>query len=256
MRARILHPIKLSPALKKVRGPGEPLKHPSSDSSSIEAGLGYRFRDAALLKQALTPPSAGLPADNQRLEFLGDSVLHLCVSQLVYREHPPWAEGALSKLRGMLVCTDALHEWALALGITLERGPRSPHKPGAVNLRNPLADSVEALLAAIFLDARAQGEDPLATVLAIVERRFLGEIQRAYPGVWETKDSKTTLQEKGAVLALAPPVYELLERTGPDHAPAFTVRVRLGAREAMATAGTLKRAQAEAARTLLESLED
>jgi ribonuclease-3 len=223
--------------------------------TALEERLGYRFRDPAFLAQALTPPSAGLPGDNQRLEFLGDSVLHLCVSLLVYREHPQWAEGALSKLRGLLVCTDALHQWAQDLGVALERGPRSPRKPGAVNLRNPLADAVEALLAAVYLDASAQGEDALATVGGIVEQRCLPEIRRAYQGVWETRDPKTTLQEKGAVLNLPLPVYELVERTGPDHAPAFQVRVRLGEREATASAGTLKRAQAEAARILLQSLE-
>ena len=227
---------------------------PNSSPLALEARLGYRFRDTAFLALALTPPSAGLPEDNQRLEFLGDSVLHLCVSRLVYREHPTWAEGALSKLRGLLVCTDALHQWALDAGVALTLGPRSPRKAGAVNLRNPLADSMEALLAAIFLDANGQGEDGLATVLVIVERRFLAEIHRAYPGVWEAKDTKTTLQEKGAALALPAPVYELLERIGPDHAPSFTVRVRLGEREATATASTLKRAQAEAARILLQGL--
>lgn len=226
-------------------------KHPLP----LEERLGYRFREPAYLAKALTPPSAGLPEDNQRLEFLGDSVLHLCVTLLVYREHPQWAEGALSKLRGMLVCTDALHQWALDAGVALTLGPRSPRKAGAVNLRNPLADSMEALLAAVYLDASAQGEDALATVLGLVERRCLAEIRRAYPGVWEARDTKTTLQEKGAVLELAPPVYELLERSGPDHAPAFTVRVKLGTREATAKAGTLKRAQAEAARILLQQLE-
>jgi len=70
-------------------------------------------------------------------------------------------------------------------------------------------------------------------------------------GIWETKDSKTTLQERGAVLALPPPTYELMERTGPDHAPSFKVRAALGDHEAIASAGTLKRAQAEAARLLL-----
>ncbi len=228
--------------------------NPSPTQSALEAGLGYRFQDPALLRAALTPPSAGLAADNQRMEFLGDSVLHLCASLLVYREHPQWAEGALSKLRGMLVCTDALHQWARDLGIQLLRGPRSPRKAGAVDQRNPLADAMEAVLAAVFLDAQAQGADPLATVLAIVERRCLEEIKQAFVGVWETQDSKTTLQERAAALALPPPVYRLMERSGPDHAPAFTVRAQLGGRSATATAGTLKGAQAEAARILLQSL--
>jgi ribonuclease-3 len=238
--------------------PGSPL--PPSDASAppqgpgLEGRLGHRFRDPALLRAALTPPSAGLPGDNQRLEFLGDSVLHLCASLLVYREHPQWAEGALSKLRGMLVCTDALHQWARDLELDLARGPRSPRKASPASLRNPLADAVEALLAAVFLDVQAAGGDALGAVRAIVERRFLAEVQAAYPGVWEARDSKTTLQERAAALGLPPPVYELRERSGPDHAPAFTVQARLGDRCATATAGTLKGAQAQAARNLLESL--
>jgi len=228
----------------------------AKSQTRLEEGLGHRFRDRTLLQAALTPPFAGKPADNQRLEFLGDSVLHICASLMVYREHPTWAEGALSKLRGMLVCADALHAWALDLGVTLERGPRSSTKPLAVNLRNPLADAMEALLAAVFLDVRAQGGDGLATVQVIVEGRFLEEVRRAYAGVWEARDTKTTLQEKAAALALPPPVYEELERQGPDHAPTFTVRVLLAGREAVASASNLKRAQAEAARVMLQVMEE
>ena len=227
---------------------------PQPQGSPLEERLGYRFRDPALLRAALTPPSAGLPTDNQRLEFLGDSVLHLGVSLLVYREHPDWAEGALSKLRGMLVCTDALHQWALDLGLELGRGPRSPRKPGAVDLRNPLADAVEALLAAVFLDVQGRGGDALGEVGTILARRFLGEIREAFVGVWETRDSKTTLQERASAAGLPAPVYELLDRSGPDHEPRFSVRVRVGPHESVGAAGTLKRAQTEAARHLLALL--
>ena len=224
--------------------------------AALEDGLGYTFKDRSLLNMALRPPSAGLPGDNQRLEFLGDSVLHLCVSLLLCREHPDWSEGALSKIRGMLVCTDALHRWASDLGVTLERGPRSPRQDGVADLRNALADAMEALLAAVYLDAQAAGGDPLAQVLAIVQGRFLEEVRSAYVGIWEKSDSKTTLQERGAALGLPPPVYELVERSGPDHAPVFTVRAVLGPHGAVASAGSLKRAQAEAARALLEMLPD
>lgn len=230
-----------------------PLKRERRSPSPLEQGLGYVFRDETLLRTALTPPSAGLVPDNQRLEFMGDSVLHLCISLLVYREHPSWPEGALSKLRGLMVCTDALHAWALDLGVELEKGPRSPKKTTA-NLRNALADAMEALLAAMFLDLQARGEVPLEGVLAIIENRFLEQVRAAYVGVWETRDSKTTLQERGATLALPPPLYELLERTGPDHAPTFAVRVTVGRYEAVASAGTVKRAQMEAARILLQTL--
>jgi ribonuclease-3 len=233
----------------------------SRTPTGLEQKLGYQFQDEALLQIALTPPSAGLACDNQRLEFLGDSVLHLCVSLLVYREHPDWPEGPLSKLRGLMVCADALHEWALELGVKLEKGPRSPRKAGAGD-RNARADAMEAILAAVFLDQKGSGSDPLAAerhdplaaVFRIVEGRFLGQIKAAYEGIWETKDSKTTLQERGAVLAMPPPAYELIEQTGPDHAPTFRVRVRMGTLEAEASAGTLKGAQAEAARLLLLNL--
>jgi ribonuclease-3 len=230
---------------------------PASDPrppTPLEEGLGYRFRDSGLLRAALTPASAGLARDNQRLEFLGDSVLQLCVSLLIFREHPDWAEGALSKLQHLLVCTDALHQWAKDLGLELGRGPRSPKKPGAMDLRNALADAVEALLAAIFLDVQAQGGDAFGTVREIVERRFLAEVQRAFMGVWEDRDAKTTLQERAAAMALPPPAYELVEKAGPDHAPTFTVRVSVGERVATGVAGSLKRAQAEAARALLGAL--
>lgn len=219
--------------------------------NSIEKRLGYDFRDINLLKVALTPPSAGLPIDNQRLEFLGDSVLHLCVSNLVYREHPKWSEGALSKLRGLLVCTDTLYQWAQDLEIKLEMGPRSPRSPGAVNLRNPLADALEAVLAAVFLDAQAGYGDAFGTVQAIIERRFLKEVQTAFIGIWKLRDSKTTLQERAAAMAMPRPTYKLIKRLGPDHFPTFTVQVNLGELKATATAGTLKGAQTEAARALL-----
>jgi ribonuclease-3 len=215
--------------------------------------MGYQFKDANLLKLALTPPSAGLSIDNQRLEFLGDSVLHLCISTLVYREHPQWSEGALSKLRGMLVCTDALHSWAKDLGINLEIGPRSPKNQEIINARNPLADALEALLAAIFLDAQNHEQDAFITVQNIVEQRFIKEIRSAFIGVWKSQDSKTTLQEQAAAKSLPPPTYKLLQRFGPDHTPSFTVQVNLGEHTATATASTLKRAQTEAARILLQS---
>ncbi|BDU78818.1 ribonuclease III family protein [Mesoterricola sediminis] len=218
----------------------------------LEAKLGYTFRDPALVEAALTPPSAGLDVDNQRLEFLGDAVLQLCVSRLVYREHPAWPEGALTKLRGLVVCADALHAWAEDLGLEVRMGPRSGRRTRGT--RNELADAVEALLAAVHLDLEARGRSPLDGVMALVEARFLETIRRAYLGVWEVRDTKTTLQERAAVLSLGAPVYEEVSRQGPDHAPTFTVKVRVGPHEAVASAGSLKRAQMEAARLLLEAL--
>lgn len=221
---------------------------------TVEMILGYQFRNPALLETALTPPSTGLPEDNQRLEFLGDSVLHLAASLLVFREHPDWSEGALSKLRGMIVCTDALADWAKDMGLVLGKGPRSTKKQAAGGDQKALADAVEALLAAVYLDALPFESDPLVCAARLVEARFGPMVQKAFLGVWESHDAKTTLQEWAAHHKLPSPEYELLNRSGPDHAPLFTVKVGVGPREAIAKAGTLKKAQTEAARRLLESI--
>jgi ribonuclease III len=222
-----------------------------NDRTELECRLGYRFRDRELLHRALTPPSSGITPNNQRLEFLGDAILQLCASKLIFEYQPQWDEGAMSKLRGMLVCTASLRSWAQELELTLEKGPRSPKASSGNRPGKPLADALEALLAALYLDADPSGADPLKIVTELVRDRFEVTIREAYLGIWEFGDAKTTLQEKAVASGLPAPVYELVERTGPDHAPAFQVRVRVGSRESIAVAGTLKGAQAEAARQLL-----
>jgi ribonuclease III len=231
------------------------MKGEGQDLPRLEASLGYRFRDREGLRTALTPPSTGLNPNNQRLEYLGDAILQLCVSDLIFREKPDWDEGAMSKLRGMLVCTQTLCEWALFLDLHLGTGPRSTKKDAIASVRKPKADAMEAIVAAVFLDARNAGQDPLATVSGVVASRFLTAIRQAQIGVWEAGDSKTTLQERAATLSLPAPFYELVERSGPDHAPVFTVRVHMGTLEAVASSGTLKRAQMEAAREILKRLD-
>ena len=221
----------------------------------LEAALGYRFRDREWLRTALTPPSTGLTPNNQRLEYLGDAVLQLAVSELIYREKPDWHEGAMSKLRGLLVCTQSLSEWATELDLRLGTGPRSTRKESSSSGRKPNADAMEAVIAAVFLDARHAGQDPLAAVACLVASKFLASIRQARIGIWEEQDSKTTLQERAASLSFTAPRYELVEKGGPDHAPVFTVRVRVGSLEAVATSGTLKRAQMAAARELLKRLD-
>lgn len=231
------------------------MREESLEWPRLEASLGHTFRDRDWLRTALTSPSTGLSPNNQRLEYLGDAILQLAVSELIFREKPDWDEGAMSKLRGMLVCTQTLYEWALALDLRLRTGPRSTKKDSSASVRKPKADAVEALIAGVFLDVRAGGGDPLGTISGIVATRFLPSIREARIGVWEERDSKTTLQERVATLSLPAPDYELIERSGPDHAPIFTVRVRVGALEAVATSGTLKKAQAEAAREILKHLD-
>lgn len=218
----------------------------------VQAALQYQFRDSTLLDLALTHGSAGQGPDNQRLEYLGDALLNFCVARLIYQERPDWPEGAMSKLRGMLVCTDALHQWALELGLSLATGARAPKQPGA--LRKPLADAVEALLAAVYLDVGDSGGGGLEAVMCIVARRHLDAIRSAHLGMWEHGDSKTTLQEKAAVLGFPAPCYAQVSRSGPDHQPTFKVRVSIGELQAEASAGNLKQAEILAARDLLKRL--
>ena len=219
----------------------------------VEAAVHYEFHGAGLMDLALTHGSAGRGRDNQRLEFLGDALLNFCVARLVYQEQPDWPEGAMSKLRGMLVCTDALHDWARDLGLSLTTGSRAPKQPGA--LRKPLADAVEALLAAIYLDAEDSKKDGLEAVMALVARRHLDAIRAAHLGMWEHRDSKTTLQEKAAALGLPAPRYEQISRSGPDHQPTFCVRASIGEVQAEANAGNLKQAEILAARELVKHLD-
>lgn len=224
-----------------------------SSRKDLEATIQYQFRDVGLLDLALTHGSAGRGQDNQRLEYLGDALLNFCVARLIYREQPDWPEGAMSKLRGMLVCTDALHDWARELGLSLATGVRAPKQPGA--LRKPLADAVEALLAATYLDAEDSRNDGLEAVMAIVALRHLDAIRSAHIGMWEHRDSKTTLQEKAAALGFPAPCYEQISRSGPDHQPTFKVRVSVGEFQAEANAGNLKQAEILAARGLVEHLD-
>ena len=209
----------------------------------------------ARFEEALTHPSFANETgqiDNQRLEFLGDALLNFCVALAIHRERPDWQEGPMSKLRGVLVCTDALHQWALELEL-----PRLLHTATRAPLgAKPLADAVEALLAAVFLDVQAAGGDGAARVLALVEARHLAAIRSADAGLWTRRDTKTTLQETAARKGLPPPVYTLLEQAGPDHAPRFRVRVGTNGHAAEAVGATRKKAEADAARKLLEQWAD
>ncbi|HJV90385.1 MAG TPA: ribonuclease III domain-containing protein [Holophagaceae bacterium] len=218
-------------------------------SGTLEARLGYTFQDRRLLEEALTHASTGKARDNQRLEFLGDAFVNLGATLLIHRLQPTWEEGPMSKLRGLLVCTDSLAEWARDLGLELRRGGQAKGRVAFGN--KPMADALEALLAAVYLDATARGLDGLPLVADLVARRFEAAVRAAHPGLWEHRDAKTTLQERAATLGLAAPVYTLVDRSGPDHAPAFRVNVQVGAMIAVASGATLKKAEAEAARALL-----
>ena len=223
------------------------------DLGELQARLGYRFQDEGLLGEALTHASAGSRRDNQRLEFLGDALLNFTIAFLLHRERPDWQEGAMSKLRGVLVRTDALHAWALDLGLDAALQAAHPRKAPPMGPK-PLADALEALLAAVYLDALARGEDGTLPVRTLVEARFLDGIRQADPGSWTHTDPKTHLQETAARLGLPAPVYEQVGLAGPGHAPRFTMRVTVGALTAEAEGPTRKGAEGDAARQLLTLL--
>lgn len=230
------------------------MNRPGADKA-LEGRLGYAFHTPALLRQALTHPSSGLPQDNQRMEFLGDALLNAALTCILYREKGDWTEGQLSKLRHLLVSTEALYAWAQDLGLVLNTGAGAPGvKKLKTAFRKPLADAVEALLAAVYLDAAASGKNGLTEVTRLVEQRFLDTIRSAPLGVWEAHDPKTTLQERAATQGLPHPRYELVAQSGPDHAPRFRVRVAVGDQTAEAEDRTRRGAEAQAAANLLPQL--
>jgi ribonuclease-3 len=200
--------------------------------------------EAPHVVQALTHPSYANERrdalDNQRLEFLGDAVLGFCVSDLIYRRFPDADEGTLTRLRAQLVNAEALAEWARATGVPdalrLGRGA------GASGLRqstNVLADAVEALIAASFLDA---GLDRARAVCERIVESRLEAFERV-----GARDPKSELQERLQAHGEQPPTYDLLESGGPAHERWFKVRVRVGDQVLGDGLGRSKRAAERAA---------
>ena len=215
--------------------------------------LKYRFNEPRLLKAALTHRSAishdeeALETDNQRLEFLGDSVLDLVISDVLYHHDLRLNEGDMSRIRAGLVCEARLAEVAvrLKLGDALILG-HGEIQGGGRRKTSVLADAVEAILGAIYLDG--------GLVAAMDEARRLWKPYLSRPEAWGDMlaDHKTRLQEETQGRGLGIPTYELLETQGPAHARLFTMAVGLGGtRLATAEAGTKKEAEQQAAKEAL-----
>ncbi|MBN8542895.1 MAG: ribonuclease III [Alphaproteobacteria bacterium] len=219
----------------------------------LQRNLGLRFADITLLKRAFTHRSTGQafpdgsPFSNQRLEFLGDSVLGLVISEMLYHHFPHEAEGDLSKREVALVNGATLAEIAreLKLGDYLVLAQSEEDHGGRDNPSN-LEDACEALIGAIYLD---QGLEPARHFI----EKYWGKraLQMAAP----PKDPKTALQEWAQAKGLALPEYVLVSETGPAHAPQFTIEVRLQGQAAQqATATSKKTAERDAAEKLLKLL--
>lgn len=215
----------------------------------VDVAFGYTFVQPALCHSALTHRSAG-SAHNERLEFLGDSVLNCSVARLLFDAHPDADEGALSRLRATLVSGDTLAQIALQMGLGehLRLGP-GELKSGGFRRASILADTLEAILGAIFLDS---GFDAAAAAV----KRILGARLSTLPAADLLKDPKTRLQEALQARGLALPVYTLTAVTGDPHDQSFTVTCEVPVFEIGAVGEGVSRRRAEqlAAAKLLELL--
>ncbi len=181
--------------------------------------------DSPLLEQALTHPSLANErkgvAHNQRLEFLGDAVLGFCVSEELFGVFPDANEGVLTRLRSQLVNAEALAAWGRQVGLPgVLRVGRGGGGTGLRDNTNVLADAVEALIAAAYLEA---GLDAARRLSAVVVKHGL-----TLAGPLALRDAKSELQERLQALGKPAPHYELVEATGPSHEPRFRVRVSGG----------------------------
>lgn len=211
--------------------------------------LGYRFSDPDLLRRALTHSSLSSPTrpDNQRLEFLGDRVLGLVMAEALLALDETAREGQLAPRFNALVRKEACADVArqIDLGEVLRLG-KSEMTTGGRRKLALLGDAMEAVIAAVYLDGGFEAAKE--TVL-----RLWGD--RVTRVAEDARDAKTALQEWAQARGLAPPSYVELSRTGPDHAPVFTVEVRMATGETARAEGRVKRqAEQAAARALLERL--
>jgi len=234
-----------SPASAKVAKSkrSRPAKRRAAAASVLEQTIGYDFQDSELLARALTHISALAGASRvgsyQRLEFLGDHVLGLVISEMLFRAFPKGDEGELSRRLADLVrretCADVAR--AINLGEALRLGA-SESSSGGRSRTAILADVCEALVGAVFLDG-GYGE-----AAAMVERLW-GERMRAPSR--PLRDPKTMLQEWAQARGLPTPAYAEIERTGPHHNPEFRVAVTLPQREPAEGRGRSKRVAEQAA---------
>jgi ribonuclease-3 len=210
----------------------------SNGHEKLQFRLGYRFADPDLLERALSHSSAISPSKRvensyQRLEFLGDRVLGLVVADMLYRKFPKANEGELSRTLNSLV----RKETCAVIARQLDLGPEmilgdSEARTGGAEKEAILGDVTEAIIGAIYLDGG------MGKAYEFVQRHFEEFIA---DGQTHRADAKTTLQEWAQAKGFEPPTYALVERTGPDHAPEFTIAIDLAGYERVAATGPSKK---------------
>lgn len=219
----------------------------SADIAAFARRIGHQFRRPELLTRALTHASLSTPSrpDNQRLEFLGDRVLGLVMAEALLAADRQASEGQLAPRFNALVrretCAAVAHE--VGLGEVLKLG-RSEMMSGGRRKEALLADAMEAVIAAVYLDAGFPAARDM--VLRLWGDR-IGQVET------DARDAKTTLQEWAQARGMTPPRYRVVEREGPDHEPTFTIEAELqDGRKARAVAKSKRAAEQAAARALLE----
>ena len=219
--------------------------------SWLEKTLQYRFDNVELFRLALTHRSAS-KQNNERLEFLGDAVLDFVVSEVIYRARPMAPEGDLSKLRASLVKDDSLAELALDLGLgehlILGSGEQ---KTGGHRRESILADALEAIFGAVFLDGG------FAAAKNVIDHVFRDRYV-ALPDEKDLQDPKTRLQEWLQARKMSLPDYELAAESGKDHDKRFSVTCTVTEKSAVTdgTATTRRKAEQKAARKMIDLLAD
>ena len=221
----------------------------SENLNGLMKRLGYVFQDKKLLQQALTHRSAGTP-NNERLEFLGDSILNFIVAAHLFAHFPHASEGELTRIRAKWVCESALAE--IAAGFSLNKYlilGQGEKKGGGAHRASILADALEALIGAMYL------ESGMLTCEAVV----LPWYQTGKEALWvdaHHKDAKTRLQEYLQAKQVPLPTYTVLKTWGDQHNPIFQICCEIAALEAKAIgeAPSRKRAEQAAAEALLQQL--
>jgi ribonuclease III len=248
-------------------------EHLQAVHTDLEAALGHAFANPELLVCALThrslanqqlleagPQASATAGDNERLEFLGDAVLGLVVGEALFKSHPEWREGELTRVRAQLVSRQHMAEVALAieLGDHL-RLSRGEDRSGLRHKATVLSNTMEAVIGALFLDG---GLDPVR----VFSRRYvMGEaveyLARELRSGAALGNYKSALQEQLQAARSGAPVYKVKSETGPDHRKRFLVEVRLktadglpGKALARGTGSTKKHAEQDAARRALAKL--
>jgi ribonuclease III len=226
-----------------------------SSLKTLQAYIGYQFRDRQILIEALTHSSyaresSGRVRDNERLEFLGDAVLNFVVSVRLADTFPEYSEGSLSRARARLVESEHLARVAISLGLgEYLRLGHGEQKTGGESKTTLVADALEAVIAALYRDGGLEAARPF------VDRFIIPQDLAARADELLSVDYKSALQEHLQAGRLPLASYRVIKEKGPEHQKVFTVEVIAGSdRVAQGSGGSKKTAEQQAARKLLELL--